>query len=133
MDQQISEAGAIVVSIRKLQESYDDIRQYYKSLISVVTEHNGKLATEIGEMLGQLQYQDVVRQRIERAEAAVAQRNAVLSDLPRRLGEPTTDLAELPARLLGVINEYLANEERHAPTAIGAVGQAEGLPKFQLF
>jgi methyl-accepting chemotaxis protein len=133
MDKQISEAGTIVISIRKLQESYDDMRQYYKTLINVVTEHNSNLATGIGEMLGQLQYQDVARQRIERVTAAVAQRNAVLSELPHRLGESTTDLTELPARLLGVMNEYIANEARHAPTASAAVGQAAGLPKFQLF
>ena len=129
IDNQVLEAGAIVKSIRKLQEDYDDIRQYYKTLFAVVTEHNTNLATEIAEMLGQIQYQDVVRQRIERVAAAVTQRNDVLKDLPRRLGDPKADLTELPPQMLGVLDNYLASEERHAP----ATAEAAGLPKFELF
>jgi len=132
MDRQIAEAGAIVGSIRKLQGNYDDIREYYKTLIVAVTEHNTNLAAEIAEMLGQIQYQDVVRQRIERVAAAVAQRKDILLELARRLGNPQADLTELPAQMLGVLDEYLANEARHAPAAVAAE-QAGGLPKFQLF
>ena len=133
MEHDISEAVDIVGSIRKLQENYDDIRQYYKTLFTVVTEHNTNLATEIAEMLGQIQYQDVVRQRIERIASAVARRNDILGELPLRLGEPQAELTELPARMLGVLDEYLANEARHAPAAAEAAGQAGGLPKFELF
>jgi len=132
MDQQIAEAGTIVDSIRKLQANYDDIRQYYKSLIVVVTEHNTNLAAEIAEMLGQIQYQDVVRQRIERVASAVANRRDILMELARRLGDPHADLAELPVRMRAVLDEYLTNEARHAPAA-AAAGQAGDLPKFQLF
>ena len=132
MDQQIAEAGTIVDSIRKLQANYDDIRQYYKSLIVVVTEHNTNLAAEIAEMLGQIQYQDVVRQRIERVASAVANRKDILMELARRLGDPHADLAELPVRMRAVLDEYLTNEARHAPAA-AAAGQAGDLPKFQLF
>ena len=133
MDKQIAEAGEIVDSIRKLQENYDDIRQYYKTLFSVVTEHNTNLATEISEMLGHIQYQDVVRQRIERVASAMTLRNDILKELPRRLGEPQADLTELPTQLLGVLDEYQANEERHAPATTDASGQVGGLPRMQLF
>ena len=133
IDKQIAEAGALVNSIRQLQENYDDIRQYYKTLFIVVTKHNTDLASEIGEILGLIQYQDVVRQRIDRVASAVARRNAILQELPRRLGDPQADLTELPAQMLEVLNEYRANEERHAPAAIGSAGQAGGLPKFELF
>ncbi|MDP4030420.1 MAG: methyl-accepting chemotaxis protein [Gallionella sp.] len=133
MDKQIAEAGEIVDSIRKLQENYDDIRQYYKTLFIVVTEHNTNLATDIAEMLGHIQYQDVVRQRIERIASAMAQRNDLLMELPRRLGAPQTDLTELPAQMQGMLDEYRANEERHAPAAAGAAGQTDGLPKMELF
>ncbi len=132
MDKQIAEAGEIVGAIRKLQENYDDIRQYYKTLFLVVTEHNTNLATEIAEMLGHIQYQDVVRQRIERIEAAMARRNEILSELPRRLGESHADLTQLPAHLARVLEEYRTNEARHAPAA-GDSGQSGGLPKFELF
>jgi methyl-accepting chemotaxis protein len=132
MDMQIAEASAIVGSIRKLQENYDDIQQFYKTLFTVVTAHNTDLASGIAEMLGNIQYQDVVRQRIERALLAVTQRNEVLNEWSRSLGEPASGLAELPERMLGVLEDYLADEQRHAP-ATAANGQADGLPKFQLF
>lgn len=133
IEAQVSEAGAIVDSIQRLQENYDDIRQYYRTLFSVVTEHNTNLAVEITEVLGQIQSQDVIRQRIERAATASALRNDVFGRLPQRLGEAGADLAELPVQMLAVLDEYLANEERHAPSPAGAAGQTDGLPKFELF
>ncbi len=129
MGKQIADAGEIVGSIRELQNNYEDIRQYYKTLLIVVTEHNTNLAREIAEMLGHIQYQDVVRQRIERLASAMVRRN----DLLRRSGEPHADLAELPAQMQVVLNEYKANEERHAPTATNTSGSANGLPKMELF
>ena len=132
MDKQISEASEIVGSIRKLQGNYDDIRQYYKNLFVAVTEHNTNLASEIAEMLGQIQYQDVVRQRIERVESAMARRNNILKELPRRLSEPQIEVKELYEKMTQVLDEYLANEERHAP-ASNASGHANSLPKMELF
>jgi hypothetical protein len=61
VDKQIAEAEEIVRAIRKLQENHEDIRQYYKTLFNVVNQHNTSLATDIAEMLGHIQYQDVVR------------------------------------------------------------------------
>jgi methyl-accepting chemotaxis protein len=133
MDKQMAEAGEIVNSIRKLQGHYDDIRQYYKTLFVVVTEHNTNLATEIAEILGHIQYQDVVRQRIERVASVMVRRNDLLKELALRLGESKADLTELPAQLQTVLDEYLANEARHAPATTNATGQTAGLPKMELF
>lgn len=132
MDKQIAEAGAVVDSIDRLRENYDGIRQYYKTQFAVVAEHNTRLAKEIAEILGQIQTQDVVRQRIERLVAAMAQRNQVLRELPPRLGDPKADLADLPAQMLAVLDDYRSGEACHAP-ASDSSGQASGLPKFQLF
>jgi methyl-accepting chemotaxis protein len=129
VDAQIAEAEEIVRAIRKLQENHEDMRQYYKTLFNVVGRHNTSLAADIGEMLGHIQYQDVVRQRIERIETAMAQRNEVFGKLPPELGEVNGKLTELPVQMLAVLNEYLANEDRHAPVS----AEAAGLPKFQLF
>jgi methyl-accepting chemotaxis protein len=132
INQQMAEAELIVDAIRKLQDNHEDIRQYYKTLFNVVAQHNTSLATDIAEMLGQVQYQDVVRQRIERIESAMERRNEVLNSLPPKLAEPAVDLSDLPGQMLLVCDEYLASEARHAPTAEVA-GQPSGLPKLQLF
>ena len=133
MDKQMSRVGAIVGSIGKLQESHEDIRQYYKTLFSVVMEHNNRLAHDLAEMLGTIQYQDVVRQRLERAVSATVSRNEVLKELPRSLGDPGGVLADLLTKMHGVLEDYVTNEKRHAPTAAGQAKQEDELPKFQLF
>jgi len=132
IDVQVMEASAIVDSIRRLQGNYEDIQQFYKTLFTVVTAHNTALASGIAEMLGDIQYQDVVRQRIERALVAVSERNTILMKFPDSLGEPESSQAQLSAELLDALNRYLANEKRHAP-ASSEDGQADNLPKFELF
>lgn len=127
--QQMDEAVKVVDSIRKLQDSYEDMRQYYKTLFSVVTQHNTGLAAEIAEMLGQIQFQDVVRQRVERLQAAGGRRDEVLGQLPEHL-MTEAGLADLAARLRVVVDDYLAGETCHA--AVGSNGSG-GPPKLELF
>jgi methyl-accepting chemotaxis protein len=129
--QQMGEATKVVDSIKRLQESYEDMRQYYKTLFTVVTQHNSSLAGGIGEMLGHIQFQDVVRQRIERLQVAIGQRNAVLRDLPDKLALPDGRLEELSAQMQVVLDEYRSIENRHASAAGG--GGDSGLPKLELF
>jgi methyl-accepting chemotaxis protein len=146
LNQQIAEAGEIVNSIRKLQSNYDDIRNYYKTLFGVVTEHNTNLAHEISEILGHMQFQDVVRQRIERVTTTMDQRNHVFKAWPESLnsvgncsGECKTGcLKELyhaknkqpHEEMLEVLEKYLENEKRHAAVKNDS---DDGLPKLQLF
>ena len=109
-------------------------------------------------MLGYIQFQDVLRQRIERIATAMEQRNDVLKELPCRLGElqdcagicasecfkkfprkpgregePQTDVKEPHEKMIEVLEEYLANEKLHAAVGTDASGHADGLPKVQLF
>jgi methyl-accepting chemotaxis protein len=133
MERQIAEAATIAASIHAPQQNYEGIRQYYKTLFTVITEHNTRLAKEIAEILGQIQFQDAVRQRIERIESAMARRNDVLSLALRQLGEPNSDLTQLPTQKLVVLSEYLAIEKRHSPAGADAAGKAAELPKIELF
>jgi methyl-accepting chemotaxis protein len=145
MNQQIAEAGKIVDSIQKLQNNYDDIRNYYKTLFGVITEHNTNLAHEISEILGHVQYQDVVRQRIERVTTAMEQRNIIFKAWPESLNATENCNSVCNAgcikeispiknkqpheQMRHVLEEYLANEKRHL--AVG--NEDDGLPKLQLF
>jgi methyl-accepting chemotaxis protein len=146
MNQQIADAGAIVNSIRQLQKNYDDIRNFYKTLIDVVTEHNTNLALEISEILGHVQFQDVVRQRIERVNSTMDQRNQIFKAWPDSLnviGNCSSDCQVSCAKdsfrvnniephvlMQGVLEKYLADEKRHAGVDKNA---DDGLPKLQLF
>ncbi|AGX87290.1 methyl-accepting chemotaxis protein [Candidatus Symbiobacter mobilis CR] len=135
IEQQILDASTVVSSIRRLQEVYEDIRQYYKTLFMVVTDHNNNLSKEIAEMLGQIQFQDIMRQRIERATEAINKRNQVLVELSQNLVHSPSDLGELPSKMQEVLEEYLAQERCHAPVDESGAGDGDGdgLPKIQLF
>jgi methyl-accepting chemotaxis protein len=129
--QQMSEAGKVVESISSLQESHEDMRQYYKTLISVVTQHNVSLASEISQILGYLQFQDVVRQRIERIDSTVIERNAVFREFAQALAAPGTALAEIPGKMHQAAERYLAEEGRHGGEREGIA--SNGLPSIELF
>jgi methyl-accepting chemotaxis protein len=146
MNQQIADAREIVNSIRKLQSNYDDIRNYYKTLFGIVTEHNTNLAYEISEILGHVQYQDVVRQRIERITTTMEQRNQIFMAWPDSLNaigncsgvciagcfkdQSRTNHKEPHVQMREVLDDYLANEKRHE--AVNS-DDDDGLPKLQLF
>ncbi len=99
------------------------------ALIEVVKGFHTALVSDIGEILSQIQYQDVVRQRMERASVAIAQRNKLLLELPQSLQGDAEAMTGLAARLTLVLDEYVASELRHAPCD----EQHGGLPNIELF
>lgn len=111
--QQIEEVSHAVVTIQKIQDNFEDMRQYYKTRFAVVTQHNEDLAKNIAEVLGQIQYQDVVRQCIERICFAIKQRNAVLEQGVGLARQDGMDLAQLSAMLATILDDYLNQEARH--------------------
>jgi hypothetical protein len=103
--------------IGDIEQSNEQIRQNYKALFTRVAEHNNSLASEIAEMLGQIQFQDVVRQRIERIEQAVNKRNALFLEFVQRVDSSDTSLQALPEQMQQVLDEYLVLESHHADSA----------------
>lgn len=132
MESHIAKAGQMVESIRQLQKSNDEMQRYYQSMLTATTQHNATLASEIAELLGHIQFQDVVRQRIERIADSVARRNQVLQELPHCLGPSDRGLSQLQARMQEVLHAYVETEARHAPGAVAGEGQG-ALAKFELF
>jgi methyl-accepting chemotaxis protein len=127
--QQMSDAGKVIESITNLQESYEDMRQYYKTLFNVMTQHNVQLANEIAEMLGHIQFQDVVRQRIERMEYAAQNRDRLFEQFANSMGRTDIDWQGLSQHMHAVLEEYVALESRHAASTSGN----ESEPKLELF
>lgn len=131
--QQMSDAAKVVDTISSMQESHEDMRQYYKTLFSVVTQHNTSLATQIAEMLGHIQFQDVVRQRIERVEFAASKRNDLLVELSQALASPDYRLAEVAGKMQSLVDEYQAEEAHHSEAGTAGSDTSRGLPKIELF
>jgi methyl-accepting chemotaxis protein len=131
--QQMEEAATVVESIRRLQDSYEDIRQYYKTLLSVAMQHNTNLANDIADVLGQIQFQDVVRQRVERVAGAATRRNDLLLEFVQRMRARDAVLMTIPEKLQLLVQDYLEQEMRHASTGTEAGSTGKDLPKFELF
>ena len=129
-DQQLEQATHVVASVHRLRDNYEDMRQFYKTLFSVVTQHNTSLAEQIGDMLGLLQYQDVVGQRLSRLQSAMRRR----SDLLVAAGAPSDSLMQLADALSQLHVDYLEDESRHARPALGSSPSAgSGPPSIELF
>jgi methyl-accepting chemotaxis protein len=128
--QQLDQATHVVDSVNRLKNNYEDMRQFYKTLFSVVTQHNTSLAEQIADMLGLLQFQDVIGQRLNRIRDMLTQRDELLT----RTGHAQTSLLELPELLMQLHVDYLESEARHAPGDSNTGGQTgTALPQIELF
>jgi methyl-accepting chemotaxis protein len=130
--QQLAEVSKTTASINKLRANFDDMSQYYKTRFAIVTKHNEDLVKEIAEVLGQIQYQDVVRQCIERTRVATGRRNAALSDSLAAAEEAPACLAQLPQQLELILSDYLSEEQNHSHSTRQTSGEDAPL-KIELF
>jgi len=114
--QDMHEVTQVTGSVHELQDSYEDMKQYYRTLLTVIKDHNTHMAEGIVDTLGNIQYQDVVRQRLERVLAAQARYRDVLQaalDDAAYLSSPHFQEA-----LEQVLSHYREEESRHgAPSA----------------
>ncbi len=110
---QLEAVSKAAISIHKLQDNFEDMNQYYKTRFVVVTKYNEDLALQIAEVLGQIQYQDVVRQCIDRIRSVIEQRNLFLQDAANLIAQDGADLTHLPALLEVILQDYLTEEGKH--------------------
>lgn len=130
---EMNEAAAVMESVKRLEESHEDMRQYYKTLFSVINNNNRKLANDISEILGSIQYQDIVRQRIERMQIGMQRRNELFQlfadELEANGGKLTDDFA---SQLNTILEDYL-EEESHHNSSMNSDADEDAPPKFELF
>ena len=110
----------------ELDDSYVDMRQFYKMLMTAITQHNTELDNGLGLLLDTAQYQDVFKQIVDRVQPALDSRHAVMADLIARLRAGERDTAALDAQAQALAPQYLALEAAHRDpeaTAGGAPGE----------
>lgn len=143
VDETESAAMMLIVRVRNISDAvnmlmtklsgYEDMRQHNKVLFDEVGSYSASLAVDIAEIFGLLQFQDVVRQRIERVEIAVAQRNALFQDIAQAIDDPDARLVDLQVEMRAVLDKYLAMEMLHAPAFNNASTQSASVTKIELF
>ena len=129
---QLADVSKATLTIGKLRSNFEDMSQYYKTRFSVVMKHNSDLVRDIADALGQVQYQDVVRQSIERIRGAAERRNdALRTVLMTPYGDQAEDAA-LPLQLELILDDYLAEEAKHRHSVRQTQG-ADAPLKVELF
>jgi methyl-accepting chemotaxis protein len=114
-------------AIAQLQGSFDRVSGSYHAGLAEMLEHGEALAAGSADVLGQLQYQDVVRQCVERLQAAIAQRNAAFE--VEFLGHAAPQPALLAGLIGDILADYLATEQLHG----GSPDAAGSGPAIELF
>nr|WP_274601170.1 methyl-accepting chemotaxis protein [Halochromatium roseum] len=134
---ELEQANQVAEAFEKLQHSYEDMRQFYKTLFAVVTRHNTELAEQIADMLGLLQYQDVESQRLTRINNTLMQRQALYTAVTQISVDdnPEPDrLQQLTDALQQLLQEYLESEARHShPDHASAETEVDTGPRIELF
>lgn len=129
----VSDAANTLVSNFNNNNIYEDMLQHDKALLDVVSQYNARLAVDVAEIFGQIQFQDTVRQRIERVESAMAQRSVLFHVFAQGVDAPDANLLELPVKMREVLDEYLSIESLHAPAFNNAAAQDVSIAKIELF
>lgn len=119
-------------AVEKLGHSFEDMTQYYKTRFTVLARHNEQLTTGIANVMGQTQFQDVVRQLIERVRGAMGQRDAALVDV-LALVPDNAAVADGTRSLETLLDSFLRAEACHASAArLPDAADADG-PCIELF
>ncbi len=124
---QMAEATSLVQSVGKLREVNEDMRQFYSTEIRIVSQYNQALSNEIVDLMGNIQYQDIVRQKVERYCAAAEGLHAVLALAADKVVQG--DAAALdPDPLQTVLADYREGERQHVDSHQAAGHNDQGKP-----
>jgi methyl-accepting chemotaxis protein len=81
--------------------------------------------------LGSIQYEDVVRQRIERAQQVILERNELWRQVVEQLSTGEAD--ELITQFNAVLSDYLTKESHHNNSMESQNSDDSSSLKFELF
>ena len=116
----MDQAAQATANATRVREGYEDTQQFYRTRVRVTMDQNDTLAKRIGSMVCYAQFQDIFRQRVERINHAIAERNQLLMDFALSLEQPEQARA-VNQRLAEVLPRFQADEDRHAPPVKGRV------------
>ena len=124
---QMNCASQVMSSVRQLQDSQEDMQQYYKTLFVVIDQNNTKLSHDISEVLGNIQYEDILRQRIERAQQVMQQRKELWCQVISNLSNDEIESLSLQFQM--ALSDYTMQESRHN----NSLTNDNSSKKFELF
>jgi methyl-accepting chemotaxis protein len=128
------EAGRLGSLTRGLEAGQSQIHAFYRGMIEMATEHNLELDRGLGQVLDTAQYQDVIKQIVDRLQPAFDARDRVTDELIERTLEGHDEHPDLAARATGLCGDYLSQEALHRdPEAAAGVQPGSPAPRIELF
>jgi methyl-accepting chemotaxis protein len=130
------EALRALESFQKMSAGYEQMQNFYRNLMELTTECNTNLCNDIQSVLGDVQFQDVVRQRIERTLGAIARRSEIAERMAACIQEGTEPgrATEMLTQLEALKHDYESEEARHALIQDENCAETlEAMPRIQLF
>lgn len=125
-----TEAARLLDLTGKLDEGYLDMRQFYAMMLTAITEHNGALNQGISHLLDTAQYQDVLKQIVERIKPVVSERQCIVGALVHGLRQGRTEIAEADERAQALASRYESDKADHTSIHFDA---SDGIPRIELF
>jgi len=132
-----SDLNKLIAEISEIESTFTEGSKVLLDVMSSVDEGNKEMVTRLSEALGHLQFQDVMRQRIDQVKHALSELNNHFAVLGRQMagaewnGEMTTSLK---ARMDSHLDHYVMDSQRNAHAAItGAETRGSGRPAIELF
>ena len=126
IDEQKDSAARMADSISIMEKSHQDLEFFYGTILSVVLKSNQSLSGLTVEMLGSIQFQDIVRQKIERLQSLLTSHAQLLA---------ATDAGSINREVLfqleTLVTEFLQQEEGHS--GYNTTSDRGGLPAIELF
>jgi methyl-accepting chemotaxis protein len=133
---EMNEAAKIMNLVKHLEESNEDMRQYYKTLFSVINAIMSKsqedISVQVADVLGSIQYQDILRQRVERVLEVMKNRHEMLELFAITLQKKESEIEDFSLHMAQILSNYVETESHH--TNSSPLGNDEpSRPQFEIF
>ena len=119
-NRELERVSSVTECITSLNTSYNEMRDFYRSLLDFSATHHDKLSKQIVDLLSNIQYQDIVRQRIERLQQANARMHHLIDVTATKLDQDEIDLFIELEQLHNIAEDYEWDENSHSQAQVGS-------------
>lgn len=121
---QLRETVSLARTIEQLEHSNEDLMQFFRTQLRVVADRNITIAGNVMNMLGRIQFDDLVRQKIERVLETMMERILLSGRLCRALQDKSDFTAEVTRDAKLLLDSYEQAEARHSAVGRRATADA---------
>jgi methyl-accepting chemotaxis protein len=142
---EVEEKSSATGSMRKVIADVDDMQQRFStacrgllSIIEAIKAGHGTIVTQLSEAMGQIQFQDVVRQRVEHVQSSLEELNDHLQSMADQLVDKPWDpqsMVTLRQRLDQQVASYVMKSqvETHQGVTGTVLAKGNDRPNIELF